>query len=212
MKLILAAVAVCLANAASAITTVTFDHVEVGYNPSTGAQIGTSNGFIYDFSWAYLQGNQLGLLNDSGITTSTIKAVTGLAFTPHSIKATGESWLNIAGPGPAPKPSLTFFGMRGGSTVASLFVPFSTSSVTFSSAFNAIDALIVQLNIPSAVIDPINPSPGAVWCVQFCAEYHLDNLVVTPNVATVPLPASGLLPIGAIAGLFGIRRRRITAY
>ncbi len=239
MKHIFAALAVCLANAASALT-VTFDHNPV--YPNAGGGPATSNGFIYDYSTTYLGGNYLYLHSDSGILTSTIRAISGTTFTAKSIDVWGALRIFMSGSGPRPADdnsqayfqwatsgiepvaTLTFTGVRNGATVATQSIgptqtQFTSDSVIpklkklrLSSGFSHIDQLILTVNNPISgpywndLYDPFGPN--TVWCNDWCASYRVDNL----KVSAVPLPASGLLLIGAIAGLFGIKRRRITDY
>lgn len=133
MRFLLAALDVCFAYAANA-ETITFDHNPV--NPNAGGGPATSNGFIYDCSTTYLSGNDLYLHSDSGILTSTIRAVIGAKFTANSIDVWGGLRMFKSGPGPrptdenspqyiqwvtagaAPVATLTFTGIRNGVTVA----------------------------------------------------------------------------------------------
>lgn len=224
MKLIVAALAVCFASAVNALTTVTFDHNDLGFNPATGGRIGESQGFTYDFSYAYLIGQHLSLHDDTGLTSSTISQQNGNTFTPISIDLLGFSRVYMTGSGPRPTDpydyswytdgtpppiALTFQGIRGSQVVASQSV--STSARTFSgwgttlfgSSFSRIDKLVLTLQLPTTPFiqdgPPIYSGIGSnqVWCDEWCGEYWVDNLEVAP----VPLPSSGWLLLGAILGL-----------
>lgn len=225
MKLFLSALAVCLAGAASA-TTVTFDHVNITPNPANNDWIGLNQGFLYDFNFAYLAGDHISLHDDSGLTSSAIRRQDGAKFTPTSVDLLGLSRIYKTGSGPntdnswytagtVPPLTLSFFGVLGNQVVAtqsvSTFNRLSTDWATtaFSSAFTGIDQLVLSLQLPTNPIkfDGFPPGIGSdqVWCFEWCGEYRVDNLVVS-QVAPVPLPASGLLLLGAMLGMLGYRR------
>lgn len=223
MKLFLSALAVCLAGAANA-TTVTFDHTYGSSGPIFGSYNGSSNGFSYIFSDLYLFGNYLSLHDDGGVTTTSINQQDGNAFTPVSVDLLGFSNIYTTGSGPKTDPSwytagiapplaLSFQGVIGNQVVATHLVStsnmYSTNwgTTTFSSAFAGIDQLVLSLLVPaSAPRDNYGiTTPGQVWCLDWCGEYRVDNLVVS-QVAAVPLPASGLLLLGAMLGMLGYRR------
>ena len=221
MKLFFAAVAVCLASAASA-TTITFDYG----GPSSDTHIGgftyqgTSQGFSFQYEAVYALGPYLNFHDDSGLLSSTIQAVNGSKFDVLSMDLRGISRVQKTGAGPkpvygtpehkqwlnsgvAPDPTLTFTGLVNGTAVASqTFGPTALSTVNFSSAFKAIDQLLIKLNIPTDIKFIEQAGSDTAWCPSWCANFIVDNVTVAP----VPLPASGLLLFGALAGLMGYRR------
>ncbi|WP_386185108.1 VPLPA-CTERM sorting domain-containing protein [Sulfitobacter sp. MF3-043] len=217
--------------------TVTFDSAfnnpPIGNNPITNAEIGVSQGFLYEYSTVYLNGAYIGLHDDGGILSSFIKPVNGLPFTPHSVDVFGYSLLNKTGPGAAPYrnsaelaawstsgsaplPTLTFQGMVNGTTTATQTVgTMAWSTIYFSKAFAAIDSLLVSLNIhPDALqyADYAELGRNRLWCAEWCAEFQIDNLVLTsnvtsPSISPVPLPASALFLIAALMGLGLVKAR-----
>ncbi|WP_424831121.1 hypothetical protein [Ruegeria sp.] len=235
MRLFFAAVVLCAAGAANALT-VTFDHTNVTSNPANFENIGESQGFTYDFSYTYLTGQHIALHDDSGLTSSTIQAANGSKFTPISIDTTGFSQVYKTGPGPDPDPNspstwdtsgiappitLAFQGVLNNQVVATQSVSTSQSgnnwtptwsTTQFSSAFKGIDSLVLSLQFPTVDWKDYGPPDNApsnfVWCPVWCGEYWADNLVVTTDVAPVPLPASGFLLLGGLLGLLGFRRIR----
>ncbi len=234
MKLILAAVAVCLANAASSLTTITFDH---NIQSTSGSNfIGSSQGFLYDASFTYLNGNYLDLHSDSGILTSTIRAASGATFSPKSADVWGSLQIFKSGPGPrplddtgaayyqwamagiAPVATLTFTGIKNGVTVATQSIgPTDTTPsnfgiptlkpLTFASGFRNIDSLVLTVNDPLQGLPFWNDigDPFGPNTV-WCNDWCTSFRVDNMLVAPVPLPASGLLLIGGLMGLLGFRR------
>ncbi|WP_425078620.1 VPLPA-CTERM sorting domain-containing protein [Ruegeria denitrificans] len=224
MRLLLAALAVCVAGAANALT-ITFD-IDPANDPFTQShkRQGTSQGFTFEWAEVYTYGNYINLHDDSGVLSTTIKPVNGGKFTVQTADILGGSRAYTTGSGPAPAhgtaaynqwltggpttfPTVTFSGLRNGSVVASqTFGNTPLATFGFSSAFTAIDALLLTYNSPSQIRHPFVTTPNTAWCSQYCGEIWVDNLVVAP----VPLPASGLLLIGAVLGLFGYRRLKTT--
>ncbi|WP_170343684.1 VPLPA-CTERM sorting domain-containing protein [Ruegeria atlantica] len=224
MRLILAALAVCVAGAANALT-ITFDN-NFPNDPITasGTRQGISQGFTFNYADVYTFGNYINFHDDSGVLSTTIKPVIGGKFTVQTVDLQGWSRAFTTGSGPAPAfgtagynqwlsagpstfPTLTFSGLLNGSVVASqTFGPMALTTLSFSSAFTAIDALLVTYNSPSPLRSQLITTPNTAWCIDYCGEMWVDNLVVAP----VPLPASGLLLIGAVLGLFGYRRLKTT--
>ncbi|NOD82761.1 VPLPA-CTERM sorting domain-containing protein [Ruegeria sp. HKCCD6119] len=224
MRLFLAALAVCVAGAANALT-ITFD-IDFPNDPRSGFTTyqGTSQGFTFDYAAVYSFGNYINLHDDSGVLSTTIKPVNGGRFTVQTADILGASLAYTTGSGPAPAygtaaynqwltggpttfPTVTFSGLRNGAVVASqTFGNTPLATFGFSNAFTAIDALLLTYNSPSQIRHPFVTTPNTAWCSQYCGEIWVDNLVVAP----VPLPASGLLLIGAVLGLFGYRRLKTT--
>ncbi|WP_210092643.1 VPLPA-CTERM sorting domain-containing protein [Ruegeria sp. HKCCSP346] len=224
MRLLLAALAVCVAGAANALT-ITFD-IDFPNDPVSGPTThqATSQGFTFDYASVYNFGNFINFHDDSGVLTTTIKPVNGGKFTVQTVDLQGWSRAYTTGAGPAPAhgtpeyyqwltggatifPTLTFSGLLNGTVVANqTFGPMAWTTLSFSSAFTAIDSLLVTYNVPTSLKHQFVTTPNTAWCQQYCGEFHVDNLVVAP----VPLPASGLLLIGAVLGLFGYRRLKTT--
>ncbi|MCA0905313.1 hypothetical protein LCM27_02760 [Ruegeria marisrubri] len=220
MRLLLAALAVCVAGAANALT-ITFDN-NFPNDPQSGLTTfqGTSQGFTFDYAPVYNFGNQINLHDDNGVLSTVVQAVNGTKFTAQSVDLSGLSRVFKTGSGPAPAlgtqaynqwlkagtatvPTLTFSGLLNGATVATqTFGPSALNTFGLSSGFTAIDQLLITLNVPNAVKLPFGLGSNTVWCDQWCGEFNVDNLQVAP----VPLPASGLLLFGAVLGLFGYRR------
>ncbi|WP_299642892.1 VPLPA-CTERM sorting domain-containing protein [uncultured Ruegeria sp.] len=224
MRLFLAALAVCVAGTANALT-VTFD-IDLANDQSVGSNInqGTSQGYAFNYATVYNFGNFINLHDDNGVLSTTITPVDGKRFAAHTVDLVGWSLAYTTGSGPAPTfgtsayyqwltggpaafPTLTFSGLRNGAVVASqTFAPMALSTVGLNGAFSAIDALQITFNSPAPIWGIYPTTPNTAWCSQWCGEFHVDNLVVAP----VPLPASGLLLIGAVLGLFGYRRLKTT--
>lgn len=204
--------------------TVTFDPTISSHNPETNSDIGTSQGFSYEFSYVYLSGAHIAFHDDGGILSSTIKPVNGSIFTPRTIDVSGYSRLNKSGEGAPPveegrahdawsksgtaqQPQLSFIGLRNGKTVANQSVgPTAKSTISFSNAFGGIDALLLSLNIPAGALQYTYPedirTPNTLWCYEWCAGFTVDDLAVsTDTITPVPLPAGGVLFLSALFGL-----------
>ncbi|MFS4438834.1 VPLPA-CTERM sorting domain-containing protein [Paracoccaceae bacterium GXU_MW_L88] len=106
-------------------------------------------------------------------------------------------------------------GYRDGKLVASDDLPLASGdwvgTYTFSDAFQDIDKLYFTANHNANASYLIDPKPGEHWWITssnyFDATYYMSDFQATYNIAPVPLPASGLAFVAALAS-FGLYRRK----
>jgi hypothetical protein len=125
--------------------------------------------------------------------------------------------------GDGPLPLISLLGLRGDRSVEVMKIDAPVGGITsifFGEAFRDILALSLSITLPDELEDDDSggkrhyqfneltglKSPGKAWCYEYCIELRADNLVVDAP-AEVPLPASGLMLAGALAG-FGFWRMR----
>ncbi|MCK0139269.1 hypothetical protein [Aliiroseovarius sp. F47248L] len=192
----------------------------------------TEKGFNYQTSVAYASGFYLH--HDGGISTSTVSPTSYQYFTPTSIDLYGYSraYRTASDPAPllgqpgywewakggtAPIPKLTIEGMRYGEVIATKTVgPQDWTTHSFDDQFFGIDALKFTVIYPSVdrywLALGSDVPPNTAWCDLWCAGFKADNLVLqTDLVAPVPMPASALLYLSALAGVgirFGRKKRK----
>jgi hypothetical protein len=126
--------------------------------------------------------------------------------------------------GGGPLPLISLIGLRSDRSIAQVKIDAPLDAITtifFGEAFRDILALTLSITLPDELEDDglggkrhyqFNEltgltASGKAWCFEYCVELQADNLVVDAP-AEVPLPASGMMMAGVLAGLGLWRRRR----
>ncbi len=234
-----AALVLCAAPAQAAIVELHVDMATtvVGYT-THGDFIHLENGFSYQNSSAYQEGNRIYLHDDGGLLETVFQSVDGHRFDVIEADIRGHSRAYRTAATPFPDTydweeeaawlydsKLSFqnfgwFGYRKGKLVAA-YTSTSDSLVfslmKFSNAFRNLDYLVARVLLPQAEYvgapwgDPLGP--GSVWCDDWCAGLQIDRLALRvrgPSTA-VPLPAAVgpfLVALGGL-GLYARRRRGV---
>ncbi|PZQ99237.1 MAG: hypothetical protein DI533_00585 [Cereibacter sphaeroides] len=182
------------------------------------------DGFSYGNSGSY-SGSEIDLHDDfGGLRTTTLQRVDGKAFSVKSLQVDLYSRIYSASTDAAEAPffdyatpldllqaTVTFLG-EGGSLGSYDLYSVKKPSLWLSGLSN-VTQVIFSYFVPKSYatyFEGEGASPGEEFCNEWCGDLIVSELVVdAPGLASVPLPASGLLLAGALAaGAAGLRRRR----
>lgn len=91
---------------------------------------------------------------------------------------------------------------------SSVVETFAAADYGFDSTLDYGGAILVSFSHSGATLDLSFFASGAGWQGGGDESWAIDSLVITSNAAPVPLPAGGVLLLGALAALGLTRRRR----
>lgn len=212
--------------ASTATATVTFD----GHSGSEG--------FSYHNSDVHAVPGVVYLHDDGGISRSAIRRTSRDPFSIAAIDVFADSRINVSGDGPAPEYSSPDYSAWANSAVlndpifkvvafrdrvVSGVMKFSATdgwnTLRLGAGFQNIDKLVAKLSVPGGTETYTfgEPSgPNQAWCDEWCADFQIDNLVMSAPAAAssetavtaVPVPASALMTLSGMVLLVGAARAR----
>lgn len=192
--------------------TMTFDNLTDPFATSylENGITATADGDMGMYSSGTLHIDDGGTSAPSTVTFSMAKAFSALSFDLRPIGFYLSICDDESGGCTSPTfPNVRVEGFSGAGLVSSLLFDMGAGNtprnVTLGSTFSNLTSMTISIVYPLALLQ--NPPAGtSAWCDNPCSHFELDNVTLAPVPlpAGLPLAASGLVALGAMA----LRRRK----